>query len=220
MTGLVTATGTLQGPEEPVPFRGFRPGQFFLVRSTGWEADGICAATHGRYNHAGPIISTEGDTIEMRPGGAAGWRGAAVRGKVPAHALIVDPPLTDDQRAKAPSVAEAFLTKDDGEPVSYNWLGLAALGAAQNGMLWVPGVKAKLSDTDDLFCSQEVDLWLHLLGLQVFTDDRAFGNVSPEDLDDISVQRNWYRYFLGLKPDVRIWRSMAKRHAAPLPSLG
>jgi uncharacterized protein YycO len=157
----------------------YTPGDYFVVRTGGWAGALIRTVTRSRVNHAGLIIRDDGTTVEAQPKGAR-------YGKVPANCYIVHVPYaTDEDRYQAVNAALACVG------VGYNWTGLAALAAAQYGLGWLPGVKAKLASLDNLFCSQLVDYALHMGHVEAFDDGRAFGDVSPGDLLDAALQNGW-----------------------------
>lgn len=160
------------------------PGDYFVAKTGGWEAQVIRAATRSRVNHAGVIVEPTGRTVEAQPGGAR-------YGRVPAGARVITPrhpdgsPLTAEERARIATAAIACIG------VPYNWTGLGALAASQYGLGWLPGVETKLGDLDDLFCSQIVDFALHQGGVILFDDGRPFGKVSPGDLEEVAAVAGW-----------------------------
>jgi RNase P/RNase MRP subunit p29 len=160
------------------------PGDYFVAKTGGVGAQIIRAATRSRVNHAGVVVDPTGRTIEAHAGGAD-------YGRVPAGARVITPrhpdgtPLTPEERARIVTAAVAC------RGVPYNWTGLAALAAAQYGLGRLPGVETKLSDLDDLFCSQLVDFALHQGGVILFDDGRPFGKVSPGDLDEAAAAAGW-----------------------------
>lgn len=176
-----------------------QPGDFFVAHTAGWAGTVIRAFTRGRYNHAGIITTPQGDTIEMAPNGWRFWTGAARANRVRATCTIITPrnddgtPLRDLQRANI----VAYARRHHELGTRYNWVGLLALAAAQYGLGWLPGVKNKLADNRDLFCSQLVDDALTANGVHLFDDGRDAGDCSPSDLDDAAGQKNWLRRHIG-----------------------
>lgn len=164
----------------------YTPGDYFVVRTPGFAGRVIRVATRSRVNHAGVIVTADGGTVEMQPRSWRWWRGACVNDHVPADAYIVSPPLRDGQRRGVAALAERY--RDVG--TRYNWLGLVALYLAQRGVRW-RWVLDVCRDSRNLFCSQLVDNCYTIAGLTLFDDGRASGVISPGDLLDVAVERDW-----------------------------
>ncbi|MBX6387154.1 MAG: hypothetical protein IRZ07_29950 [Microbispora sp.] len=133
--------------------------------------------TRSRYNHVRLVVDTDGGVIEANPDGAD-------RGHVHSGDVVVSPPLTDEQRARIPALAEALL----GTP--YGFLDVAALGLASLGFD-VPSVRRRIIRPDRLFCSQLADLVLTQAGYQPFADGRTPQAVSPGDFADLAFREGW-----------------------------
>jgi hypothetical protein len=147
-----------------------QPGDFGVVRTTGWAGTLIRWVTRSKVNHA--FILVDGQVIEGRPAGA-GYASLKSYPVVEWSHL----PLTDEQRAAIVARAKAHI----GAP--YSWVDVVAIGLADLFGWHVPvSVRQRLARKDRLMCSQLVDLCYHEAGIELFTDGRPPGDVSPGDL--------------------------------------
>jgi hypothetical protein len=93
-------------------------------------------------------------------------------------------PLTDEQRADVPRVAEGFMTSGpDGGPVGYSFLTYPVLAAIQFHIP-VPHAQSFIARQGNLMCSMLCDRGLYRLepSFHVFDDGRWFGDCTPGDL--------------------------------------
>jgi hypothetical protein len=153
------------------------PGDIALYRPHGFVGRVICYVTRSRYCHVRLIVDADGTTVEANPPGA-------FRGKVQEGDVVVSVPLTDEQRAKVPALAEALVD------TPYGFLDVLVLGLAQFG-LRLPFLRKRLGRTDRLFCSQLVDLVWGEVDFEAFDDKRLPQNVSPGDLADLAFASGW-----------------------------
>jgi hypothetical protein len=156
-------------------------GDYFCVRTDGWEAKVIRFVTWSPVNHSGVCVGFTADggvlVVEAEPHGAA-----------PPHLLPYATvfwshmALTPEERT---AIADAATAKV-GTP--YSWLDDAAIGLAKlvgkrASKSWLfTSLRKRLSRPDRLMCSQLVDLCYHEAGVELFPDHRAPGDVSPGDL--------------------------------------
>lgn len=155
----------------------YRPGQYFVVRSTGWVAWLIRTITQSSVNHAGIVVDETGRTLEARKKGADYFQ-------VPPGALLIDPPLTDAQRGKIPFAAATIKNR------RYSYFGVVVLGLSRLGLRskWLDSLVGRITDQ---FCSQVVDYAEYLSDFRLFQDGRAFGSVTPGDLLDAAERNGW-----------------------------
>lgn len=151
------------------------PGQYGVVRTTGWAPLLIRVVTRSKYNHA--FIYVGGDTVvEARPSGA-GYAALSSFDIV----LWQTTALTQGQRDDI--VAEAHRLV--GTP--YSWVDCAAIGLAKIFGWHLPEVvRKRLNRKDRLMCSQLVDTCDLRAGVHLFLDGRIPGDVSPGDLADLA----------------------------------
>ena len=154
-----------------------QPGDFAVVSAGGiagplisfgeWlNGDGF-----GEWEHAFLYVGG-GDIIQAEPGGASE---RPLTGH--AHTLWSSDaiPLTDPQRHAICAAAEGYLG------IPYSFLDYAAL-AAHRLHLDVPGLRAYISDTGHMICSQLVDQCYADAGVHLFADGRWPGYVTPASL--------------------------------------
>ncbi|MEE6273532.1 hypothetical protein [Georgenia wangjunii] len=74
--------------------------------------------------------------------------------------------------------------------IPYGYLDVITLGLAQVGLAkgWVA---TRIENPTTLFCSQQCDEALWMLGFHAFTDGRLPHNVTPGDLFDNAVRTGW-----------------------------
>lgn len=155
-------------------------GDFGVVSTPGLAAEIIRWGTESNVNHAFLYVG-DGLLIEARPGGAGyahidKYNGLTVEWSTGAV------PLDDVQRLKVIAHARTLV----GTP--YGWLDILAIGLTQRRAGRLINVDAppwwvrRVNDTHTLICSQLVDLAYYLAGVDLFTDTRLPGLVSPGDL--------------------------------------
>ena len=168
------------------------PGDYFVTRTNGFIAAAICWATNGTVNHAGIYVGhvngyTKPQVIEARPGGA-GYRDADAypqavwsTGRLPAA-------LTPTAGQRIAIVAAAH----DSLGTPYGFWDIAAIALAQKRLgsrvsvvkalkdqpWWVKRIMSQRTE----ICSQAVALADSKAGINLFTDGRLPGLVSPQDL--------------------------------------
>jgi hypothetical protein len=154
-----------------------RPGDAALYRPHNTLGEAIAAFTRSRYCHVRLIVDEDGSTVE------ADFKGA-IQGHVQDGDVIVSPPLTDAQRAIIPVVAEHLI----GTP--YGFLDIAALALASVGIRnrWLA---ARIARTDQLICSQLVDVVWQATGFHAFADGRLPQDVTPGDIADTALSNGW-----------------------------
>lgn len=168
-----------------------QPGDFFVTeyRGTEWRAQLMSYAiqwgTASHVNHAGIYIG-DGQVIEARPGGAGYAPAAGYLGSNTKWSSL--PVLASQAEAIVAAAIEHI-----GTP--YGWLDAVAIAVAQRrlgGHLDTtkpieqqPWWYRRIGRADRLICSQLVDLAYYEAGIHLFDDGRAFGLVSPGDLENI-----------------------------------
>ena len=149
-------------------------GDYFVVRTTGWAAWGIRLVTASPVNHAGVYVGN-GLIVEAESAGAR-----MVHASIYPDAIWSHLDLTPAQRRSIGEAAKAKI----GTP--YSWLDDAAIGAAKLLGRALPAfVRDRLKSKGRLMCSQLVDVCYHEAGVDLFTDGRYPGDVSPGDLYDL-----------------------------------
>lgn len=160
------------------------PGDFILVRSGGVVGWLIRAITRSSVNHAA-IIRDDHTVLEARSRGAVFTPWDQYAGRVGLDVVgTARLPLTDEQRAKVPEVAEEL----EGTP--YSFLDLLSVGALQYHIRLWP-LRRILARQHRAICSQLVDEFLRRLGFSIYDDGRWPGDVTPGDLLWTSVLRSW-----------------------------
>lgn len=186
----------------PVP-----PGGFFLTVIDGWMGRTAAAGqaiTRGGclYTHAG-IYRGGGRIVQAEPGGARErnfddlywgrpvlWSDAPIQLELDRarRALNGDVDLAELDHIYRQRVVDAAV---DLVGAPYGWLDYAVIAAAE----WrVPGWERLIQATADrgnLICSALVDLAYTRAGVQLFTDDRPRGRVTPSDL--ARIDDTWMR---------------------------
>ncbi|MFD6636754.1 hypothetical protein ACFWDN_13160 [Micromonospora chalcea] len=133
--------------------------------------------TRSRYNHIRLILDEHGSVLEANPSGCE-------YGMVQPGDVIVQAPLTDEQRARIGNLAD----RQAGKP--YNFLDVVALGLSQFGFkpAWA---WRRIGNPRTLFCSQLVDYVWELAGFHAFDDGRQHHDVSPGDVADLAFTEGW-----------------------------
>ncbi|WP_145905456.1 hypothetical protein [Kitasatospora viridis] len=141
-----------------------------LIRLGQWlNGDGFAD-----YEHAFVLI-TEDALIEAEPGGAKQSPLADYQGR-PMRWSTGHFQLTDDQRAAIVDAARRRIG------VPYSFLDYFALAAHRFRLPGSGLLKRYVADTRHMICSQLVDQCYHDAGIQLFTDGRWPGYVTPADL--------------------------------------
>jgi cell wall-associated NlpC family hydrolase len=154
-----------------------KPGDFFLVAISGrvgllikvlqWlNGDGWTG-----FQHAG-ILLDDGTVLEAEPGGA---RIAPVSEYDGSDITYSSWDLTDAQRASVVAVARTQVG------VPYSALDYLVL-ALHRFHIQAPGLRARIATSKRAICSQLCDQIYHAAGLNMFTDGRYPGYVTPGDL--------------------------------------
>lgn len=155
-----------------------QPGDIALsLNPDAWYATIITWVTRGRYSHVRLVIDRSGKTIEA-------FRGGVKYGKVRPTDVVVQAPLSREQRAKVRETAEQFLD------TPYGWIDVVVLGLGQLHIK-LPYLNKRMDRWDRLFCSQLVDVVWRLLQFYAFDDRRQSQNVSPADLNDLAFRNGW-----------------------------
>ena len=163
------------------------PGTFFLARIDG--PIGVLVALGqwligdaSRYSHAG-IVLDDGTVMEAMPTGARIAPLQAVLDRRPlAFSWAV--PLTEAQRADIVAGARAM------EGARYGFAAYLHLALLSFGVRW-PWLNGRLQRDRRLICSQLVDLVYADAGVHLFTDGRAPFEVTPGDLANCLIERDW-----------------------------
>lgn len=135
-----------------------------------------------RYTHAGICVG-DGTVIEAHPRGVRVVSiGEYLDGRAVAFGWMI--PLGPVHREQIVAAATSLI----GTP--YNWLDYVSLAAMRWG--WKPrAVRARVARQDRLICSQLVDQTYLRAGLHLFDDGRASEDVTPGDLANLLIERNW-----------------------------
>jgi len=151
-----------------------QPGDYGVVRTSGWAARLIQTVTRSTYNHA--FVFVGGDAVvEGRPSGAGYASAASYR-----DILWSTIPLTPQERVSIVTAATHYL----GTP--YSWVDCVAIGLTDIFGWHVPEVvRKRLNRRDRMMCSQLVDSAYLAAGVHLFADGRVPGDVSPADLAGI-----------------------------------
>lgn len=127
-----------------------------------------------------------GMIVEAQPNGAVLRHASNYPDTVWSHMDL--PPAQRAAIAVAAKAKTKWKQNPDGtwRGVPYSWLDDAAIGAAKLlGHALPPFVRRRLSRPDRLQCAQLVDVCYHEAGVDLFTDGRYPGDVSPGDLFDL-----------------------------------
>lgn len=149
------------------------PGEFGVVRTTGWFPQLIRLFTQSQVNHAFIVLEDGHSIVEAQRVGAvisdlSKWE----TGHLVVYSRIHDTPITAAEVCKE---ARALV----GTP--YNFLDLVALALLLVGRRWT-WLLDRAKRPDRLICSQLVDRAFTLAGLQLFDDKRPDNEVTPGDL--------------------------------------
>lgn len=164
-----------------------QPGMFFLARIGG--ALGLLVSLGqwlvgdaSRYSHAG-IVLDDGTVLEAMPTGARIAPLAAVLVRRPlAFSWAV--PLTAEQRAAVVAGARTL------EGSRYGFAAYLHLALLRFGIAW-GWLIGRLERDHRFICSQLVDHVYAQAGVHLFTDGRAHFEVTPGDLANCLIERDW-----------------------------
>lgn len=120
-----------------------------------------------------------GRVLQAEPGGAQIAGRGVRRGDLWSSGIIG---LTDSQRALVPHLAGHYAG------AGYSWLDYAAIGLHHLGVP-APGLRAYITSTRHLICSQLADQFEAGLGVHLFGDGRWPGYVMPADLAGVLAER-------------------------------
>lgn len=164
-----------------------QPGTFFLARIGGLlgllvSLGQWIVGDASRYSHAG-IVLDDGTVLEAMPGGARITPLQVVLARRPlAFSWAV--PLTDAQRADVVAGARTL------EGARYGFTAYLHLALCRVGIRW-GWLIGRLQRDHRFICSQLVDHVYAQAGLHLFTDDRAHFEVTPGDLANVLIERDW-----------------------------
>jgi len=147
-----------------------QPGDYGVERTRGFTAWAIRVATRSKFSHAFVVVR-DGYVVEARGKGAV-RRPLGDRDAIYSSGAIE---LTPYERQRIVNDAEHLV----GTP--YGWLDIVSIGLLQYGIRpkWV---RDRVKRTDQLICSQLVDLADGKAGVHLFADSRLPMDVTPGDL--------------------------------------
>lgn len=158
-------------------------GAFGCVRTNGIPAHVIRAFTHSPVNHAFVYVGIQTFTyngveyrncpaiVEANPSGAA-------LAPVSKYGQIF---WSEAPEAGQGMFVAAAALRLRGTP--YSWVDVACIGITKTTGEDVPeSIRKRINRKDRLMCSQLVDRSYHMAGIDLFTDGRIEGDVSPGDL--------------------------------------
>jgi hypothetical protein len=164
-----------------------QPGTFGLTRIGGLTGVLVSlgqwiVGDGSRYTHA--FVVLDDDTVmEAMPSGA--------RIRTLDHAKTHEPiayswaiPLTDEQRTLIVGQARVL------EGTRYGFTAYLHLALSRFGIRW-PWLIRHLRRNGRMICSQLVDEVYRRAGIKLFTDDRAAHDVTPGDLANLLIERDW-----------------------------
>lgn len=157
-----------------------KPGDFFLLQGKdpigfltdlGEELNGDGFSI---YTHAGMLMDDTGNVLEAEPGGA----------RVAPITEYIDPVVWSswDLSPDTRRLLTGFGSKMVGRP--YSWVDYFAL-AAHRFHLPLPGLRDYVAASGHMICSQLVDYIYMRCGLNMFSDGRWPGYVTPQDLSHV-----------------------------------
>jgi len=142
-----------------------RPGDFFVYHDDTIDARLIQTFTKSHWNHTGILIDEHDNLIEALGSGVTLGNLSKYRGK---DYKVVNPPLTDIQRAKA------VLTAHDALGQPYDRLAIAGFVID-----WISGGSFVLGESKHSICSALVAICYESAGVNPPQDPRR---ISPSDL--------------------------------------
>ena len=161
-----------------------QPGDFAAVRTAGTTGalirlgEALNGDGFGDWEHA-LIYIGGGEIVEAEPGGARRRVRGIESGDLWSTGLWY---LDDETRVNICAAARSFT----GTP--YGWLDYAAL-AAHRLHIPAPGLRGFIASTDSMICSQLVDAAYQAAGVQLFSDGRWDGYVTPGALANLILAR-------------------------------
>lgn len=168
------------------PATQLRPGDFGVVATGGFEAKVIRWGTESTVNHAFVYIGA-GQIVEAEPGGACVSPVKKYGDRPIWSSSAFD--LDDMTRRRIASGAVNLCG------IPYGWLDIVAIAFAQRrtgelvNPLRPPWWVRRIESLHTLICSQLVDVAYEGGGVNLFTDGRPPGLVSPGDLLDLIRNR-------------------------------
>lgn len=129
------------------------------------------------------LVGSGDDVFQAMPGGAEKASLVAYLAEIEAgdEVAFIRVPMTDEQAAAAVRVAEDLAARRVGYSfATYFYLFLRRIRCPFNGFL-----RQRIARTDQLICSQLVDLCLTEAGARVFIDGRARQDVIPADFGEL-----------------------------------
>jgi cell wall-associated NlpC family hydrolase len=167
---------------QPLP-----PGSFYLTRIGGLVGLLISLGQWiigdaSRFTHAG-IVLDDGTVLEAMPSGA---RIAPLQTVTSGRHLAVSWAIPLDELLRRRIVIEARHL----EGTRYGFTAYLHLALTRFGIRWGWLVR-RLHCNGRLICSQLVDEAYHRAGVQLFTDGRARFEVTPGDLANLLIERDW-----------------------------
>lgn len=167
--------------------RGLTPGMFGLTQIRGpvglfIRLGQVCVGDASRYTHAFIVLDDE-TVLEAQPWGATiSPLSKFDDGRTVAASWAIR--LTPAERAEVVRVARDFVGARYGFS-AYAHLTLATFGINH------PRLTAYLAVNRRLICSQLVDQIYFLAGVHLFDDGRAHFDVTPGDLANRLIERDW-----------------------------
>lgn len=163
------------------------PGDFGLSRIGGragfWITIGQAILGDGsRYSHAFVVLD-DSTVMQAMPDGAEIVPLSRYYGK----AVFSNMPLTDEQRTAIVSNARSFLG------VKYGFSDYLALALVQLGFE-AKRLRNYISSNQRMICSQLVDEAYKRAGVHLFNDGRLPMDVTPGDLSNMLLERDWIKY--------------------------
>lgn len=150
-----------------------KPGEFGVVRTSGWFPQAIRLLTRSQVNHAFIVLEDGHSIVEAQAVGAvisdlSKWETG--------HLVVYSRIHRDPATATAVCAAARSLV---GTP--YNFLDIGALAFLLLGFRWA-WLLNRAQSLRRLICSQLVDRSFALAGQRLFADGRPDGEVTPGDL--------------------------------------
>jgi hypothetical protein len=164
-----------------------QPGDFGLAQIhgvLGWliKVGQLLNGDTSKYTHAFVVLDRY-TVMEAEPRGA---RVASINLYKNA-AVFSGLPLTDEQRAQVVSIARGV------EFTPYGFLDYLAL-ALTRFHLPSKWLRRRVADSGHMICSQLVDQVYARAGIHLFDDGRLSQDVTPGDLANLLLERNWIDY--------------------------
>ena len=163
------------------------PGMFGLTRIGGWLGVLISlgqwlVGDASRFSHAFVVLD-DGTVMEAMPSGA---RIAPLADVLACRPLAFSwaIPLTPIQRFDIVAAARSL------EGTRYGFSAYLHLALSRFGIRWA-WLSRHLERNGRMICSQLVDVVYRRAGLQLFDDGRACHDVTPGDLANLLIERDW-----------------------------